>query len=76
MRHSSSKAIQDKATELAMTGQYADANELIWTLFKQGFSRAGDEIGFFERRRLDRSCREARNRKLQTMTQSTGRSTV
>lgn len=67
MRHSSGKTVHEKAAELAMTGRYADSNDLIWTLFKQGFSRAGDEIGFFERRRLDRSCREAR-RQVQVQT--------
>jgi hypothetical protein len=63
MRGSSGKAVYDKAAELAHTGRYADARDLIWHLFKLGYARAGDQIGFFQRRRLDRFCRQARQQR-------------
>lgn len=49
--------VHDRAMELARSGRYADAREVMWALFKLGYGNAERKIGFLQRRRLTRLCR-------------------
>jgi hypothetical protein len=49
--------LRNRARMLAETGEYEDAQAVIFALFKLGYGRAPHTFGLFDRMRLTQLCR-------------------